>query len=246
MNIQDIEQASLRLKTVLRETPLGYSRTFSEMSGNEIYLKYENLQKTGSFKIRGAYNKIAELANNGKTKNIVACSAGNHAQGVAFAASQLDMNAVIVMPKTTPIAKIKATQDYGAKVILHGACYDDAYKKALEIQKELKAELIHPFDDTCVIAGQGTLGQEILASLPNVEVVFVPAGGGGLLAGVAFYLKNINPNIKVIGVQAEGAPAIKRSFDEKKQITLTSVSTIADGIAVKCPGKITQKIGLDA
>jgi len=242
LKIQDIEKAAKRLKGVVHKTPLEYSRTFSEMADCKVYLKYENLQKTGSFKIRGAYNKISESAEAGQVKEVIACSAGNHAQGVAYAASKLGMKAVIVMPKTTPIAKVKATEDYGAEVRLHGALYDDAHNKALEIQNETGAELIHPFNDISVIAGQGTVGQDILEALPNVDIVFVPAGGGGLLAGVAFYLKTINPRIKIIGVQAEGAAAIKQSFDEKKLVNLSSVSTIADGIAVKTPGDITQNI----
>lgn len=242
LTLLDIEKAASRLKDVLHKTPLQHSNTFSEMADCKVYLKYENLQKTGSFKIRGAYNKISELLEQGKIESVVASSAGNHAQGVAFAASKLGINASIVMPKTTPIAKVKATEGYGAEVILHGACYDDAYGKAMEIHKETKAEFIHPFNDFSVIAGQGTIGHDILSALPNVDIVFVPAGGGGLLAGTSFYLKNINPRIKVIGVQAEGASAIKQSFDKKELVTLTSVNTIADGIAVQSPGDITTQI----
>ena len=237
--MQDIEKAAIRLKDALHKTPLQRSETFSRMAGCEVYLKYENLQKTGSFKIRGAYNKIAELVENGGADAIVASSAGNHAQGVAFAASKLGVKSTIVMPKTTPIAKVKATEDYGAKVLLHGSYYDDSYNRAMEIHKETKAEFIHPFNDYSVIAGQGTIGHDILQALPNVDIVFVPAGGGGLLAGTAFYLKSINPRIKVIGVQAEGAPAIKQSFDKKKLVSTSAVNTIADGIAVKTPGDVT-------
>ena len=240
--MQDIEKAAIRLKDALHKTPLQRSETFSRMAGCEVYLKYENLQKTGSFKIRGAYNKIAELVERGGTNAIVASSAGNHAQGVAFAASRLGVKSTIVMPKTTPIAKVKATEDYGAKVLLYGSCYDDSYNRAMEIHKETKAEFIHPFNDYSVIAGQGTIGHDILQALPNVDIVFVPAGGGGLLAGTAFYLKSINPRIKVIGVQAEGAPAIKQSFDKKEHISTHVVNTIADGIAVKTPGDITLGI----
>ena len=239
LKIKDFEKATSRLKGVLHKTPLERSNTFSAMAGCEVYLKYENLQKTGSFKLRGAYNKISELKEKGKTKSVVASSAGNHAQGVAFAASRLGMEATIVMPRTTPIAKINATEEYGAKVVLSGYCYDDAYNKGKEICAETKAEFVHPFNDEAVIAGQGTLGNEILSALPNVDMVFVPAGGGGLLAGVAFYLKKINPRIKVIGVQAEGAAAIKKSFEKKKLTSLKTINTIADGIAVKTPGDIT-------
>jgi len=242
LKMQDIEKAAERLKEVLHKTALERSETFSKMAGCEVYLKYENLQKTGSFKIRGAYNKISELAEQNKVSSVVASSAGNHAQGVAFAASTLGIKSTIVMPKTTPIAKIKATEDYGATVTLYGDSYDDACKKAVEIQKETNAEFIHPFNDFSVIAGQGTIGHEILEALPSVDIVFVPAGGGGLLAGTAFALKSINPRIQVVGVQAEGASAIKQSFDTKKLVTLSAINTIADGIAVKTPGDITQSI----
>ena len=242
LTMQDIDKAELRLKDVLHQTPLERSETFSKMAGCEVYLKYENLQKTGSFKIRGAYNKMSELLEQGKTDEVVVASAGNHAQGVAFAASKLGMKSIIVMPKTTPIAKVKATEDYGATVYLHGADYDEAYNKAMEIQKETEAEFIHPFNDLSVIAGQGTIGHDILKALPDVDIVFVPAGGGGLLAGVAFYLKTINPRINVIGVQAEGSSAIKQSFGKEKPVSLPVINTIADGIAVKTPGDITQKI----
>jgi threonine dehydratase len=242
LSTQDIDKAASRLKGVLHTTPLDQSTSFSLMAGCDVYLKYENLQKTGSFKIRGAYNKISELLEQGKLDKVVASSAGNHAQGVAFAAKKSGIKATSVMPKTTPIAKVKATEDYGAEVILHGNYYDDAYNKSMEIRDETGAEFIHPFNDLSVIAGQGTIGYESLTALPNTELVFVPAGGGGLLAGTAFYLKNINPRIKVIGVQAEGASAIKQSFYEKKLVTLPVVNTIADGISVKAPGDITTQI----
>lgn len=242
LTIKAIETAAERLKNVLHKTPLELSETFSNMTNGDIYLKYENLQKTGSFKIRGAYNKICELIEQGYTNKIVAASAGNHAQGVAFAAAKLGMEASIFMPKTTPIAKVKATEGYGASVWLSGDCYDDAYEKALEVCNENGAEFIHPFNDLSVIAGQGTIGADILKSIPSVDMVLVPAGGGGLLAGVAFYLKNINPRIKIIGVQAEGASAIYQSFKQESVVTLPHVSTIADGIAVKKPGDITQSI----
>jgi len=242
LKVQDIERATARLKDVLHKTPLERSETFSKMAGCEVYLKYENLQKTGSFKIRGAYNKMRELLEQGQQTEVVASSAGNHAQGVAYAALKLGIKSTIVMPKTTPIAKIKATEDYGSTVYLYGDNYDDSYNKAMEIHKETKAEFIHPFNDLSVIAGQATIGYDILEALVNVDIVFVPAGGGGLLSGTAFYIKSINPRIKVIGVQAEGASAIKQSFDEKKFISLPLVNTIADGIAVKTPGDITQSI----
>lgn len=242
MTIDSIREARERLAAVVQRNRLDHSSTFSAMTGGDVYLKCENLQKTGSFKVRGAYNKIAKLAEEGKTKAIVACSAGNHAQGCAFAASAMGMKATIVMPKTTPIAKINATEGYGAKAELYGDCYDDAYLRAREIEKTEGAAFIHPFDDEDVIAGQGTLGLEMLEEVPDLDCVIVPAGGGGLLAGVALAVKSINPKVSVIGVQAEGAPAIALSFREKKHIATDSVYTIADGIAVKNPGDITMDL----
>lgn len=242
LQLSMIEQAEARLKNVIHKTALERSQTFSDLTGGEVYLKYENLQKTGSFKIRGAYNKIFELKEQGNISGIVAASAGNHAQGVAFASSKLGIRATIVMPKSTPIAKITATEGYGAEVCLHGDCYDSSYEKALEIQKNNNSVFIHPFNDLSVIAGQGTIGMEILRAIPSVDTVLLPAGGGGLLAGVAFYIKSINPRVRIIGVQAEGAAAIYRSFQEKQLVTLPAVSTIAEGIAVRTPGDITQSI----
>jgi threonine dehydratase len=198
------------------------------------------LQKTGSFKVRGAYNKIALLAREQPVKQVVAASAGNHAQGVAFAETALGIASTIVMPQTAPIAKVSATKGYGASVVLFGSCFDDAYTKAREIQEETGTVFVHAFEDEDVIAGQGSIAIEILHELPTVDAVLVPAGGGGLLAGVASYLKQVNPRIKVIGVQAGGADAIVKSFKEKKAVSTSSVSTIADGIAVKSPGKITM------
>lgn len=242
LQLQQVEQAAKRLKSVIHRTPLEQSETFSQMVDGEVYLKYENLQKTGSFKIRGAYNKIYELKEEGKTRKVVAASAGNHAQGVAFGAAKLNMEATIVMPRSTPIAKVKATEGYGAKVVLYGDCYDDACERALEIQKEEGSEFIHPFNDLSVIAGQATIGLEILENLPRVDYVLLPAGGGGLLAGVAYCIKSINPRVKIIGVQAEGASAIVQSYKTKTPICLKCVATIADGIAVKKSGGITQAL----
>ena len=242
LKLQDIELAAQRLRPVLHHTELDMSSTFSEMTGGQIYLKCENRQKTGSFKIRGAGNKIAAIAERGEVKSVVASSAGNHAQGVALAAKNFGIPATIVMPASAPIAKVQATQGYGAKVVLSGDCYDDAYAKAYEICREEGATFLHPYNDLEVIAGQGTLGLEILSDLPTADVVIVPAGGGGLLAGVAAFIKQINPRIRVIGVQAEGADAIARSFREKRYISTDEVSTIADGIAVKSPGDITVEL----
>jgi threonine dehydratase len=242
MKLSAIEQAAESLQKVIHRTPLNYSRTFSQMAGTEIYLKCENLQKTGSFKVRGAYNKIALMAKDGPLPPLIASSAGNHAQGVAYAATALGAQSTIVMPRTTPIAKVSATEGYGAKVILHGNDYDEAYELARQICETEQAEFIHPFNDEDVITGQGTISLEILRSLPTVNTVLVPAGGGGLLAGMAACIKQVNPSIQVIGVQAEGADAIVRSYHGGKLIASERSATIADGIAVKRPGEITIKM----
>ena len=241
LTINDFQAAANRLKSVIHRVPLATSKTFSDMTGAEVYLKYENQQKTGSFKVRGAYNKIMKRYEEGDLKAVVASSAGNHAQGVAFAASRIGVPATIVMPRSTPIAKVSATQGYGANVVLHGAIYDEAYAKACEIVETEGAELIHPFDDEDVIAGQGTIALEILSDLPFVDMVLVPAGGGGLVSGVAACIKQINPRIQVIGVQAAGAPAIAENFKKDEATPSATVHTIADGIAVKNPGKITME-----
>ena len=224
ITLQDFERAQQRLKGVLHHTELDLSATFSAMTGGNIYLKYENSQKTGSFKIRGASNKIAALVERGE---------------YAWGSSRFGIPATIVMPKTAPIAKAKATEGYGATVVLAGDCYDDAYAKACEICEQEHATFLHPYNDPEVIAGQGTLGLEILGDLPTADIVIVPAGGGGLLAGVAACIKQINPRVQVIGVQAEGANAIAQSFHAHSYVQTDSVATIADGIAVKAPGDIT-------
>lgn len=244
MNIElsDLELAAERLNPILHHTELDLSSTFSKMTGGKIYLKCENRQKTGSFKIRGASNKIAAMVERGEKRPVVASSAGNHAQGVAYAASKLGIPATIVMPKAAPIAKVQATEGYGAKVVLHGDCYDDAYAKAMEICQAEGATFLHPYNDPDVIAGQGTLGLEILSDLPYVDIIITPAGGGGLLAGVAAAVKQINPRVKVYGVQAEGADAIAQSFAAKKLVTTEYAATIADGIAVKAPGDMTVEL----
>ena len=239
MEKSDVYEAQQRLAATVHHTTLQHSLTFSNLCGNEIYLKPENLQKTGSFKVRGAYNKISKLSETTKLKTVVASSAGNHAQGVAYAAAERGIEAIIVMPQSTPIAKVTATQNYGAKVVLHGDYYDDAYNKALEITKEKNAVFIPPFDDEDIIAGQGTVALEMLEDEPDLDAIIVPAGGGGLLAGVAFAVKQISPKTKVIGVQAERANAIVQSFEAKKRICSDNIFTIADGIAVKNPGIIT-------
>ena len=232
LELKDFEAAADRLKNVIHNIPLSTSCTFSAMTGAEVYLKYENQQKTGSFKVRGAYNKIMKRFAEGDLHAVVASSAGNHAQGVAFAATAAGVKSTIVMPRSAPIAKVSATQGYGAEVVLAGNIYDEAYAKACEICEETGAEFIHPFDDEDVMAGQGTIALEILRDLPGVDMIFVPAGGGGLIAGVAACAKQINPRIQIIGVQAEGAPAIANSFR-------TGERTPSDGIAVKTPGEKT-------
>ena len=242
LELKDFELAQDRLKPILHHTELDLSSTFSSMTGGKVYLKCENRQKTGSFKIRGASNKIAAMVERGEKCSVVASSAGNHAQGVAYAAKKFGIPATIVMPKAAPIAKVQATEGYGAKVVLAGDCYDDAYARACEICREEGATFLHPYNDLEVIAGQGTLGMEILGDLPAVDIVIVPAGGGGLLAGVAAAVKQLNPRVKVYGVQAEGADAIAQSFREGRLITTESASTIADGIAVKAPGDITVEL----
>ena len=239
LELKDFEAAADRLKNVIHNIPLSTSATFSAMTGAEVYLKYENQQKTGSFKVRGAYNKIMKRYAEGDLHAVVASSAGNHAQGVAFAASSVGVKSTIVMPRSTPIAKVSATQGYGADVVLAGNIYDEAYAKACEICEETGAEFIHPFDDEDVMAGQGTIALEILRDLPFVDMIFVPAGGGGLISGVAACAKQINPRIQIIGVQAEGAPAIANSFRAGERKPSDSVHTIADGIAVKTPGEKT-------
>lgn len=239
LELKDFEAAAERLKNVIHQIPLSTSATFSSMTGAEVYLKCENQQKTGSFKVRGAYNKIMKRYAEGNLKAVVASSAGNHAQGVAFAASSVGVPATIVMPRSTPIAKVSATEGYGAKVVLSGTIYDEAYAKACQICEETGAEFIHPFDDEDVMAGQGTIALEILRDLPYVDMIFVPAGGGGLISGVAACAKQINPRVQVIGVQAEGAPAIANSFRAGKLQASENVRTIADGIAVKSPGEHT-------
>ena len=208
----------------------------------EVYLKTENLQVTGSFKIRGSYYKISQLSPEEREKGVIACSAGNHAQGVALAATKNGIKSLICLPEGAPISKVEATRKYGAELCLVKGVYDDAYNKAIELQKEKGYTFIHPFNDVDVIAGQGTIGLEILEQLPDVDAVVVPIGGGGLIAGVAYTIKQINPNCKVYGVQATGAPSMEQSIIDGEIETLSKVQTIADGIAVKTPGDLTFDI----
>ncbi len=228
------------LKQVLRPTEL--IRATRMCPDCNLYLKNENLQVTGSFKVRGAYYKISQLTDEEKAKGVIACSAGNHAQGVALAASMHGIKATICIPDGAPISKVEATKSYGADVVLVKGVYDDAYEKALQMVEETGATFIHPFNDEKVIAGQGSIGLEIIDQLDDVDAVVVPVGGGGLISGVAFTLKSLNPDIKVYGVQAEGAPSMKASINDDKIETLNGVHTIADGIAVKTPGDLTFDI----
>lgn len=234
LTLDKIYQASYALKNVIRRTDLIHAPQINPES--RIYLKPENLQVTGSFKVRGACFKIAQLTEAEKAQGVVACSAGNHAQGVALSASTHGIRSLICLPDNAPISKIEATKAYGADVCLVEGVYDDAYKKALQLRDEKGYTFIHPFDDVDVIAGQGTIGLELLQQLPDVEAVIVPIGGGGLISGVAYAIKNLNPQVKVYGVQAGGAPSMLDSIGHGKILRLDSVRTIADGIAVKEPG----------
>ncbi len=239
MELKTIREAAHNLQGIIRATPLIHSRIFSEETNNDVYIKPENLQLTGAFKIRGAYNKMANLTAAEKDKGVVAASAGNHAQGVAYAAKALGISATIVMPSQTPLIKVDSTRHYGVEVVLYGDCYDDAYEKALELQKTHDYTLVHPFDDPYVIAGQGTIGLEIIEELSDVEIIIVPIGGGGLISGIACAIKEINPNVKVIGVEPEGAQTLNYSLAKNKVSELKHVSTIAEGVAVKRPGDKT-------
>ncbi len=237
LNLDMIYKASFVLKEVARTTDLLRApRMFPE---DEVYIKTENLQVTGSFKVRGAYYKISTLTPSEKAKGVIACSAGNHAQGVALAASKQGIDAIICIPEGAPISKVEATRGYGANVELVPGVYDDAYNRALEIARTTGRTMIHPFDDDAVIAGQGTIGLEILSQLPEVDQIVVPIGGGGLISGLAYAVKALKPECKIIGVQSTGAPSMYQSIHDGKIETLTSVNTIADGIAVKMPGNNT-------
>lgn len=240
LTIDKLFHASLVLKDIIRPTPL--AKAYGIAPECELHLKPENLQNTGSFKLRGSGYKIAMLSDEEKAKGVIACSAGNHAQGVALAASKCGISSLICLPDTAPISKIEATKAYGAQVCLVEGVYDDAYNKALELKEEFGYTFVHPFDDENVIAGQGTIGLEIVNDLDNIDAVIVPIGGGGLISGVAYAIKSIRPSIKVYGVQAAGAPSMYNSIHNGHIETLGSVSTIADGIAVKRPGDLTYEM----
>lgn len=237
LTLDKIYHAAFVLKNVVRRTDLIHASNIKP--GGNIYLKTENLQVTGSFKVRGACYKISQLSEDEKQRGVVACSAGNHAQGVALAAATEKIKSLICIPDIAPISKVEATRNYGAEVELVDGIYDDAFKRACEIKESQNMTFIHPFDDVDVIAGQGTIGLEILEQLQDVDSVVVPIGGGGLISGVAFAIKMLKPSCKVYGVQSEGAPSMFNSFRDKENKELESVSTFADGIAVKKPGSLT-------
>ncbi len=240
LTIDSVYKAQRALQGVIRKTDVIYAPKLCK--GTELYLKTENLQVTGSFKVRGAYYKMTCLSAEDKKKGVIACSAGNHAQGVALAAQKNGIKAVICLPDGAPISKVEATKSYGAEVCLVEGVYDDAYQRALELRDEKGYTFVHPFDDEQVIAGQGTIGLELMEQLQDLDAVLVPIGGGGLISGIAYTIKTINPSVKVYGVQAKGAPSMKNAVEHGEVEALSSVSTIADGIAVKQPGGLTFEL----
>ena len=233
LTLRQIEEAAKTLEDIVVKTPFSYAPILSEMSGCDVYLKKENLQTTGAFKLRGAFNRIARLDDDERNGGVVAASAGNHAQGVAFSAAHFGIKAIIFMPESTPLTKVNGVKRFGAEVILAGGSYDEAYAIAKEFAQKNDMTFIHPFEDDAVIAGQGTIALEILESCRELDAVIVPVGGGGLISGIALAIKELRPEIEVIGVSASGAPAMKNSYELKKAIDTTSVRTIADGIAVR-------------
>ena len=243
VTLQDIKDAKETIKDIVKKTDILESAKLSAMTGANVFYKCENLQKTGSFKVRGACNKIANLTDEEKANGVIASSAGNHAQGVALGAQMTGIKATIVMPATAPLAKVTATKGYGAEVVLNGLVYDDAYAKAVELQKETGATFLHPFNDKYVISGQGTIGLEILEQLDGkVDTILCPIGGGGIIAGIAVAAKGINPNIKIVGVQTANIPSMHESMKNGEVTTAFKSTTIADGIAVKTPGDVTFEI----
>ena len=242
LKFSDIVAARSTLRGVAKLTSISHSKSFSQMSGANIFMKLENMQTTGAFKVRGAYNKLANLSPEERAKGVVAASAGNHAQGVAFSATKLGMQSTIFMPIFTPPLKVLATKGYGANVVLTGESFDDSFLASQEYTKQHDASYIHPFNDPLIIAGQGTIGLEIYEQQPDVDAVIVPIGGGGLIAGIAMAIKEMNPKVRVIGVNAAGAASMVASREANEIVSLPSVSTIADGIAVKTPGSLTFDI----
>ena len=236
LTLKEFKEARGVLSGVIRNTSLVYSPAFSKATGNQIYIKPENMQVTGAYKIRGAYYKISTLSDEEKARGLVTASAGNHAQGVAYAAQAAGVSATIVMPTTTPLVKVNNTKDYGAKVVLHGETFDDAAELAAKLSEEEGLTYVHPFNDPAIATGQGTISYEIFQDLPDVDVILVPIGGGALAAGVSTLAKLLNPNVTVIGVEPSGAASMKASLDAGHVVTLDRVETIADGVAVKTPG----------
>ena len=236
LTLKEFKEARGVLSGVIRNTSLVYSPAFSKATGNQIYIKPENMQVTGAYKIRGAYYKISALSDEEKARGLVTASAGNHAQGVAYAAQAAGVSATIVMPTTTPLVKVNNTKDYGAKVVLHGETFDDAAELAAKLSEEEGLTYVHPFNDPAIATGQGTISYEIFQDLPDVDVILVPIGGGGLATGVSTLAKLLNPNVTVIGVEPSGAASMKASLDAGHVVTLDRVETIADGVAVKTPG----------
>ena len=236
LTLKEFKEARSVLSGVIRDTNLLYSPAFSKATGNHVYIKPENMQVTGAYKIRGAYYKISTLSQEEKAKGLVTASAGNHAQGVAYAAQQAGVSATIVMPTTTPLVKVNNTKDYGARVILQGETFDDAAQLAAKLSEEEGLTYVHPFNDPAIATGQGTISYEIFQDLPDVDVILVPIGGGGLATGVSTLAKLLNPNVTVIGVEPTGAASMKASLDAGHIVTLDKVETIADGVAVKTPG----------
>lgn len=236
LTLKEFKEARSVLSGVIRNTSLVYSPAFSKATGNQIYIKPENMQVTGAYKIRGAYYKISTLSDEEKARGLVTASAGNHAQGVAYAAQAAGVSATIVMPTTTPLVKVNNTKDYGAKVVLHGETFDDAAELAAKLSEEEGLTYVHPFNDPAIATGQGTISYEIFQDLPDVDVILVPIGGGGLATGVSTLAKLLNPNVTVIGVEPSGAASMKASLDAGHVVTLDRVETIADGVAVKTPG----------
>ena len=236
LTLKEFKEARGVLSGVIRNTSLVYSPAFSKATGNQIYIKPENMQVTGAYKIRGAYYKISTLSDEEKARGLVTASAGNHAQGVAYAAQAAGVSATIVMPTTTPLVKVNNTKDYGAKVVLHGETFDDAAELAAKLSEEEGLTYVHPFNDPAIATGQGTISYEIFQDLPDVDVILVPSGGGGLATGVSTLAKLLNPNVTVIGVEPSGAASMKASLDAGHVVTLDRVETIADGVAVKTPG----------
>ena len=236
LTLKEFKEARGVLSGVIRNTSLVYSPAFSKATGNQIYIKPENMQVTGAYKIRGAYYKISTLTQEQRERGLVTASAGNHAQGVAYAAQAAGVSATIVMPTTTPLVKVNNTKDYGAKVVLHGETFDDAAELAAKLSEEEGLTYVHPFNDPAIATGQGTISYEIFQDLPDVDVILVPIGGGGLATGVSTLAKLLNPNVTVIGVEPSGAASMKASLDAGHVVTLDRVETIADGVAVKTPG----------